>query len=274
MRRAHQNFSSSIYHCPANAMIWLHCYHITWLVIVLWFFCQFLLFSALLGQTFTTLRWRSSVIFTSWAVLGRITITHAFMQEDIFIVHCSPQTHKPNTLSTPLVHASPTMTPGPSQPTPMSLPLCQKPITPTPDPMQWLLAIHLLTLTHQHSNAERPFSHTMWSLVIWWCRDRLWLCRGRQHRILNLVSVTYSIRSVMLVVVWTADFRFCVQISDPSHEVYNDGGLYDRSNWAWGGRNKVGLFFHFNCLTNSITTTQPNIKLKASLVYWTCVNIF
>jgi hypothetical protein len=28
-RRAHQNFSSSIYRCPANAVILLHCCHVT-----------------------------------------------------------------------------------------------------------------------------------------------------------------------------------------------------------------------------------------------------
>jgi hypothetical protein len=77
-----------------------------------------------------------------------------------------PKRANPTPCLHPLVYASPTTTRDPSQPTPTSPPPCQKPITPTPDTMQWLLAIHLLTLARQHSNAEQPFSHTMWSLLI------------------------------------------------------------------------------------------------------------
>ena len=52
MRQAHQNFLSSIYHCPANAVIRLFPVIVVTLHEV-W-------------QTFTTtLRWRSSVVFTS-----------------------------------------------------------------------------------------------------------------------------------------------------------------------------------------------------------------
>jgi len=176
-----------------------------------------------------------------------------------------PKRANPTPCLHPLVHASPTTTPGPSQPTPMSPPPCQKPITPTPDLMQWLLAIHLLTLARQHSNDERPFSHTMWSLLIWWQRDRSRRCRGSRRGILNLVSV-------MLVVVWTADFGFCAQISDPSHakRTMMVGCKAEVTGREEAGT-RWGFFFHFNCLTKQYYYHSTEYHRTQSL---TSVNIF
>ena len=37
----------------------------------------------------------------------------------------------------------------------------------------------------------------------------------------------------------------CADFGSVPCEAYDNGGLYDRSNWARGGGNKVGLFFSF-----------------------------